>query len=174
MKRSVVKTIVLAAVAMVIGSAGAFAASGHGGMDMGHGGTKAEAGAAMDHSKMIGDLVHESKVEGNKFAYHILDNKANLEKARAKGVKAGAGAENMKSHHLMLYPRGADGKAMMDAKVGYLIVGPDGAKQQVMTMEMTGGYGADVDFSKKGKYAVKVKMVKGSDKFVDDWTYEAK
>ncbi len=135
----------------------------------------------MDHSKMnsetMGDMIHESMAGGHMLAYHLIDNKAQMDKIKdmkgMKGMKMGSGAAQMKSHHLMTYPM-KDGKPLGGAKVGYQIEGPDGAKQQAMAMEMKGGYGADVELGKKGVYKIKMKAAKGDTKILDSFDYEVK
>ena len=46
----------------------------------------------------------------------------------------------------MVYVMDPDGHAVEEAKLGYLVEGPDGAKQKLMTMGMQGAYGANVNF----------------------------
>ena len=164
MKRIVVGTAL--ALALTFGTTLAAYSAEHGGMQMD---AKAGTETMTDHTKMLGVLIHESAVGTNKFAYHVLENKAGGE--AMAGMNMG---KPTKSHHLMLYPRDAAGKVLAGGKVGYLVTGPDGAKQQTMTMEMTGGYGADVDFSKKGKYEIKVKMVREGGQLTDTFSYEVK
>ena len=46
------------------------------------------------------------------------------------------------THHLMVYVMDPDGQAVQEAKLGYLVEGPDGTKQKLMAMGMQGAYGA--------------------------------
>ena len=56
--------------------------------------------------------------------------------------------------------------------MGYLVKGPDGSTQKLMTMGMQGAYGADLNFKAKGTYTVKMKAVTGEKKLLDTFTYE--
>ena len=67
---------------------------------------------------------------------------------------------------------GSDGKPLTGAKVGYLVTNPSGKKQKAMTMEMKGGYGADVELVEKGTYTITVKVVKDGSQIVDKFTHE--
>lgn len=145
--------------------------------------TLCSAASAMEDMKMDGDksgrmgqFIHTSTVDGYKLDYHLIDNKAQMEKMEdMKGMSmAEGGAEQMKSHHLMVYITNPDGKMIEDAKVGYLVVDPAGAKQKAMAMGMKGGLGADVEMKAKGEYTVNVKIVAGDAKVIDKITYEVK
>jgi hypothetical protein len=128
----------------------------------------------MDHSGHMGMRIHESSVDGYMLAYHMIDNKAQMAKMKdMKGMKMGD-MKDMKSHHLMAYLVDSDGKKVEGAKVGYMVTGPDGAEQKAMTMGMKGGYGADVEFSLKGAYTIKMKAKIGDKKVIDSFTYDVK
>ena len=168
--------VVLAAVAVTGFALGAHAGSmDHGSMKMGASETKGHE-KGMAHEGHMGDMIHESTVEGYKFAYHVIDNAAQMEKAKEmKGMSMkGHDMGQMKSHHLMLYLVGPDGKPVEDAKVGYKVEGPGKTEQKVMTMGMKGGYGADVDLKEKGTYEIKAKAVVGGKSLVDEFKYEVK
>ena len=77
-----------------------------------------------------------------------------------------------KTHHLMVYVMDPDGRAVETAKLGYLVEGPDGAKQKLMTMGMQGAYGANVNFKNKGTYTIKTKLLAGDKKLFDRFIYE--
>ena len=151
----------------------------HGSMkDMDHGsmkGMEMKGDHEMDHEGHMGQEIHESEVDGYKFAYHTMDNAAAMEKMKdMKGMEMkGHDMSQMKSHHLMLYIMGPDGKPVQDAKVGYKVEGPAG-EQKAMTMGMKGGFGADVDFKAKGTYEIKTKAMVGDKTLVDDFKYEVK
>ena len=123
-------------------------------MKMDHTKSAGDHGKTMDHSQHIGEKIHESKVEGYELAYHLLNMK------------------DRATDHLMVYIMAPDGGKVEDAKVGYLVNGPDGAKQKMMAMGMKGAYGADLDFKQKGSYTVKLKAVTGDQKLLDEFTYE--
>lgn len=124
------------------------------GMKMDHSQSAGDHGKATDHSQHMGEKIHESKVEGYQFAYHLLN------------------MEDRATHHMMVYIMAPDGGKVEDAKVGYLVNGPDGTKQKMMAMGMKNAYGADFDFKKKGTYTVKMKAVTADKKFMDEFTYE--
>lgn len=132
--------------------------------------------APLTYAGPMGVKVHESAVDGFRLAYHVMDNQEAM--AKMKDMPGMAMKDHdmskMKSHHLMLYLQGPDGKPLTDAKLGYLVKGPDGKEQKTMTMAMEGGYGADVDFSAKGAYQVKTKAIAGGKTLVDEFTYEVK
>ena len=123
-------------------------------MKMDHTKSAGDHGKTMDHSQHMGEKIHESKVEGYQFAYHLLN------------------MEDRATHHMMVYIMAPDGGQVEDAKVGYLVSGPDGTKQKMMAMGMKGAYGADLDFKQKGTYSVKMKAVTGDKKLLDEFTYE--
>ena len=108
----------------------------------------------MDHSQHVGDKIHESEVEGYQFAYHLLN------------------MEERNTHHMMVYIMSPEGHKVEDAKVGFLVKGPDGTKQKLMTMGMKGAYGADLDLAPKGTYTVKTKAVRGEKKLFDEFIYQ--
>ena len=124
------------------------------GMKMDHSQSAGDHGKTMEHSQHMGEKIHESKVEDYQFAYHLLN------------------MEDRATHHMMVYILAPDGGKVEDAKVGYLVSGPDGTKQKLMAMGMKGAYGADLDFKQKGTYAVKMKAVTPDKKFMDEFTYE--
>ena len=127
-----------------------------------------DSGTAMDHSGHIGALIHESTIDGYRFAYHLIDIQKNPEQMKdmkdAKAVK--------KTHHLMVYVMDPDGQAVQQAKLGYLVEGPNGVKQKLMAMGMQGAYGANVDFRNKGTYTIKTKIVTGDKKLFDRFKHE--
>lgn len=145
--------------------------SGHGGHQMtdqqggGHTmGKPASAHGGMDHSGHSGDLLHESDVDGYKFAYHTID---------MAGKKAFMKGKEHITHHMMVYITGPDGQTLTNATVGFLIEGP-GGDQKLMCMGMGGGYGADASFKTPGKYTVKTKAVAGDVKLMDAFDHEVK
>jgi hypothetical protein len=139
----------------------------------------------------MGEMIHESTVEGYQFAYHLIDMKARMAAMKGSGTKGsgtkgsdtkGSGTKGsatkgydmsqMKSHHLMVYIMGPEGKMITGAKVGYKVTGPDGADQKTMAMGMKGGFGADVDLEAEGTYQIKTKAVAGGVKLIDEFKYE--
>ena len=78
------------------------------------------------------------------------------------------------THHLMVYVMDPDGRAVEGGKLGYLVEGPDGAKQKLMTMGMQGAFGANANFKNKGTYTVKTKFLIGDKKLLDSFSYEVR
>lgn len=128
------------------------------------------SGSAIDHSGHIGAVVHESTIEGYRFAYHLIDLRKDSD--QVKGMEGTKEADQ--SHHLMVYVIDPDGRAVHGAKLGYLVEGPDGAKQKLMTMGMQGAYGANVDFKITGVYTIKAKCLVEGKKLFDRFNYEVK
>lgn len=112
--------------------------------------------ADVDHSAHVGERIHTATVDGYQLAYHLLD------------------LPNNDAHHLMTYVVDPQGNPVTAAKVGYLVIGPDGKKQKVMAMGMKESFGGDVDFTVKGSYIVKTKVVVETDRLIDSFTYDVK
>jgi hypothetical protein len=129
-----------------------------------------DSGSAIDHSGHIGVIIHESEIEGYRFAYHLIDIQKGTEEM--KDMK-GSNEANM-THHLMVYVLDPDGRPVEGAKLGYLVEGPDGAKQKLMAMGMQGAFGANANFKTKGTYTVKTKFLAGDKKLLDKFSYEVK
>ena len=128
------------------------------------------SGSAIDHTGHIGAVVYESTIEGYSFAYHLIDIRKDADKMKDM---EGANDAN-ETHHLMVYVMDPNGQAVQEAKLGYLVEGPDGAKQKLMAMGMQGAYGANVNFKKKGVYTIKAKCLAGDKKLFDRFSYEVK
>ncbi|MGD8241379.1 MAG: hypothetical protein PVF59_01035, partial [Desulfobacterales bacterium] len=118
-----------------------------------------------------GENIHNAKKEGYTLAYHLIDMKAQM--AAMKEHAQAHGAEKMDmTHHLMVYLTDADGHPVKDAKVGYLVVNPDGTNQKLMTMHMKGGFGSDINLKQKGTYTIKTKALSGDIKIMDQFSYK--
>ncbi len=111
---------------------------------------------SMDHSRHVGEKIHDANVEGYQFAYHLVDLK------------------EQKLFHLMVYIIGPEGEKIDQAKVGFLVKKPDGSKLQLMAAGMKGAFGDNVDFNVKGTYNIKMKVVTGGKKLFDEFVYEVK
>ena len=115
-----------------------------------------DKGNQTDHSGHVGEKIHESSVQGYRIVYHLLDLPGRAE------------------DHLMAYIIDLNGQPVTKAKIGYLVVGPKGAKQKVMAMGMKNSFGGDVNFAAKGKYIINTKALIGDEKVLDRFTYEVK
>ena len=121
----------------------------------------------MDHSGHRGANIHNSTVDGYSLAYHLIDMREKMKDMENM-------PEMQATHHMMVYVTGPDGAVLAQAKVGYLVEGPDGSKQRLMAMGMGDGFGADVDFGTSGAYTVKTKAVANSTTLRDQFIYEVK
>jgi hypothetical protein len=121
----------------------------------------------MDHSGHRGPNIHNSTVDGYSLTYHLIDMQEKMKDMENM-------PEMQATHHMMVYVTGPDGAVLGQAKVGYLVVGPDGNKQKLMAMGMKDGFGADVDFKAPGAYTVKTKAVANGATLLDQFTYEVK
>jgi len=125
----------------------------------------------MDHSARAGENIHNSKKDGYTLAYHLIDMKAQMDAMNDHTQAHGSGNMDV-THHLMVYLSDADGNPVDDAKVGYLVVNPDGTKQKLMSMYMKGGFGSDISLMQKGTYTIKTKALSGDKKIMDQFAYE--
>ena len=108
-----------------------------------------------------------SDVNGYQLRYQFIDMKEKM-----KGMEHPM--EGMTAtHHLMVYITNAQGESVTAEKVGYLITGPDGKEQKVMTMGMSGGYGSDIDLSLPGEYTIKTKAIMVDQTPMDSFSYQA-
>ncbi len=128
---------------------------------------KENAAHKMNHSGHMGDMIRQEKVEHYGFMYHLIDMMAKM-----KGME---GKHQMKAtHHLMVYIKAPHGHNVKNAKVGYMVTGPDGKKQKAMAMGMSGGFGADINLKQKGTYKITTKALSQDKVIKDTFTYEVK
>lgn len=134
----------------------------------------AQAGA--EQPVIHGTMIREAKVEGFFLHYHLLSWKErNLLMKGMEGMDMpGVDRSGKATHHLLLYLRGSDGRSNPPAKVGFQITAPDGSVQKTLTMEMQGGYGADVVVPANGSYRIKMKADFGEKTIGDEFTFELK
>ena len=121
----------------------------------------------MDHSGHRGPNIHNAMVDGHHLAYHLIDMREKMQDMENM-------PEMQATHHLMVYVAGPDGAVLNQAKVGFLVEGPDGNTQKLMAMGMSDGFGADVDFRTPGAYTVKTKAVANGTTLRDAFTYDVK
>jgi len=154
-------TLLAITFALILAFSAPTLAAGGGG---GHGGG---GHGSMDHSSHMGDLIHETEVDGYQMAYHLIDMREKMK-----------GMENMPemaaTHHLMVYIKDPQGRMVDQAKAGYLVENPDGTEQKAMTMAMSGGFGADIALDRPGTYTIKTKVMAGEAKLIDSFDYEMK
>jgi len=138
---------------------------------MEHGSMKGAEAKDQTAEARHGQKIREAKAEGYQFEYYLIDMKQMM---GGKTEMKGHDMAEMKSHHLMVYLKDADGKYVQGAKVGFWLTGPDGKDQKTMAMSMGEGFGADIDLKAKGAYKIKTKAVVGDKTLVDEFTYNVK
>jgi hypothetical protein len=146
-----------------------FTAAGFAGSDM----TGHEMAPSDSKSDKVGDLVHESMVEGYMLAYYLMDLREQTTGDAASHAAHGK-KEMDKPHHIMVYIMDKNHKPVHKGKVGFLITNKEGKKQKAMGMYMSDGFGTTVDMKKKGVYAIATKVVMGEVKLMDKFEYEIK
>ncbi len=132
-----------------------------------------DAMAAKDGKDRIGELFHESMVDGYMLSYYLMDLRdQKTEEASAHGAH---GAKEMeKPHHIMVYIMDKDKKMVEKAKVGFMIKGGEKDSQKVMGMYMSKGFGITADMKKKGTYTIVTKAMVNDAKLMDKFDYEMK
>ena len=125
----------------------------------------------VDHSAHSGENIHNAKKDGFTLAHHLIDMKAQMAAMKDNPHTHDSGKMEM-THHLMVYLTDADGNPVKEAKVGYLVVNPDGTKQKLMCMHMKGGFGSDINLTQKGTYTVTTKALSGDTKIMDQFFYK--
>ncbi|MCK4767455.1 MAG: hypothetical protein KAS28_03630, partial [Desulfobacula sp.] len=115
----------------------------------------------------IGDLIHESVVNGYMLSYYFMDLRDQKTGDKEKEAMD-------KPHHLMVYIMDKSHKAIVKGKVGFLIKSDDGNTQKAMGMFMSEGFGTTADMKKKGVYKITTKAKLGDIKLIDSFNYEMK
>jgi hypothetical protein len=122
-------------------------------------------------SEMTPKIDQKSEVDGYQFEYEFINMMEKMKNMPDMNHQM----ENMTAtHHLMVFIKNAQGETVAADKVGFLITGPDGKEQKVMTMGMSGGYGADINLSHPGEYTIKTKAVMGEQNLMDSFAYTVK
>ncbi|MDY0220477.1 MAG: hypothetical protein RBR67_05025 [Desulfobacterium sp.] len=116
----------------------------------------------MSSSGKIGDLFHESVVDGYMLSYYLLD----LREQTGNGSK-----EMDKPHHIMVYIMDKQHRAVLKGTVGFMIKGPGGTTQKAMAMYMSEGFGITADMRNKGVYTITAKALVGDSQLVDRFTH---
>jgi len=132
--------------------------------------------ARAEQTIAYGTMIRQAKVEGSALHYHLLSSKERniLMKGMEGMAMPGVDLSGKATHHLLLYLQGADGKSIPSAKVGFKITAPDGSVQTTLTMEMQGGYGADVALPANGTYRIRMKAALGEKALEDEFTFVMK
>ncbi|MDA8122847.1 MAG: hypothetical protein M0Z38_09815 [Deltaproteobacteria bacterium] len=146
---------------------------GHGsmpGMKMeGHGDMKTG-----DHGKMMkmGDKIFDGKVGPWIGEARLIDMKAQMEKAKASGMKMEG---TMKTHHFEIALTDAGTKKLVtEGKGSVTVTGPDKKSEKVGIMAMAGHFGVDVNLPKPGKYTFAVSIESGGKNGTAKFSHEVK
>ncbi|MHB8123579.1 MAG: hypothetical protein ACYDG4_15680 [Desulfuromonadaceae bacterium] len=109
------------------------------------------SGHSMEHKT---NVAHEEVVDGVKATFSVqtmADAMKDLGMAMPKGVK--------ETHHISVsFKDTKDGKMLTNGAVTIKVQNPDKSAQVKELMGMQGHFGADFEFSKKGKYGVMCKF----------------
>jgi len=163
MNTKLIHTVTLGALITLAGALPAAAAD-----HSAHGAAPAPAAAT---TAPANQEIRKVVVNGHTLTYTLIDMKKLM---AASGTPMSHGAEQMKSHHLMVNPVRPDGKPVAGGKAGYLVIQPDKAEVKAMAMLMEGGFGADVDLVAKGDYKITAKIVLAGTTLVDEFVYSVK
>lgn len=138
------KSVLILTAILALSAPFAFAAgpSGHGGgHDKGHAGHQ-------------GDVAHEEVVDGVKATFKVMSMKEHMKAMKMelpKGMK--------ETHHIAVeFKDTKTGKALTEGQVKVKVQNPDKSDLTKDLVGMQGHFGADFDFSKKGKYGVMSKF----------------
>ena len=124
-------------------------------------------GHDMAKSGKIGDLIHESSVNGYMLSYYFMDLRDQ------KDNKQDMDTMN-KPHHLMVYIMDKNHNPILKGKVGFMIKNDQGKAQKSMGMFMSKGFGTTADMKEKGVYTITTKAMLGDKKIMDRFDYEIK
>jgi len=140
-------TLLIAALFALAVPAASFAAEhDHGG----HGGGSHDMG----HAGHQGDVAHEEVVDGVKATFKVMSMKEHM-----KAMNMELPKDIKETHHVAVEFKDAKtGKALTEGEVKVKVQNPDKSDQSKELMGMQGHFGADFDFSKKGKYGVMSKF----------------
>jgi hypothetical protein len=177
-KGRLISVLFMALAVLVIAGVAAAADKGNGSMSGGmekgsmsgmHGEGKMEGHGMMK----MGDKVFDGTVGPWHGEARLMDMKAQMEKAKASGMKM-QGMEMMKNtHHLSLMLTDPQTKKAVTEGLGSVTVtGPDHKEAKTTFMAMQGHFGADVNLPTPGKYEFYVEIEaggkKGSAKFAQE------
>ncbi len=136
-------------------------------------GMKGHNMAGHDSSNRMGDLIHESTVDGHMLSYYLMD-------LRHQNT-AGSETHDMdqmdkmdKPHHIMVYIMDTNHAPVTRATVGFLIKDGNNKAQKAMAMYMDMGFGITADMGQKGTYTITTKALIGKTKLMDKFEYEIK
>jgi nitrogen fixation protein FixH len=151
---------------------------GHGSMPGMSGGKAMEGHGSMEgkmegHGMMaMGDKVFEGKVGPWQGEARLMDMRAQMEKAKASGMKMEG---MMKTHHVSVSLSDPKTKnAVTEGKGTVSVTGPDKKTEKTGFMVMEGHFGADVTLDKPGQYSFEVSVESGKQKGSTNFSYTLK
>lgn len=164
------KMTILAALLMVLSvSAPAVAADKEHGSMHGMSGEKSMEGHGM---MKMGDKVFEGDVGPWRGEARLMDMKAQMEKAKASGMKMEGTGTMKHSHHLsLLLTDPKTNKAVIEGKGDVTVTGPDKTQARYDLTGMQGHFGADVTLDKPGRYSFEVNVESGKQKGSTSFPY---
>ena len=137
--------------------------------DTGHG---AMSGMKMEEHAKMGDKIFSGKVGPWLGEARLIDMKAQMEKAKASGMKMEG---MMKSHHFEIELTDTGTKKLVtEGKGSVTVTGPDKKSEKTAIAAMAGHFGVDVNLPKPGKYTFKVAIESGGKKGSATFSYELK
>jgi len=131
-------------------------------------------GHDMSSSDKVGDLFHESMVDGFMLSYYLMDLRDQKGDTKASGHSGHAKKDMGKPHHIMVYIMDKNHKPVLKGKVGFMIKDEKGVPQKAMAMYMSQGFGITADMKQKGVYTITAKALVGDVKLMDKFTHEIK
>ncbi|MGA6994510.1 MAG: hypothetical protein WBX50_11515 [Candidatus Deferrimicrobiaceae bacterium] len=157
MKKGLLFTVCfMALAALVIAGVSTAAEKGHGSMPGMHGESKMEGHGMMK----MGDKVFEGKVGPWHAEGRLMDMKAQMEKAKASGMKMEGMMKN--THHVAFsLTDPATSKPVTEGKGTVMVTGPDNKTVTTDLMGMQGHFGADVNLPVPGEYTFQVEVEAG-------------
>lgn len=130
----------------------------------------------MDMSGRIGNLFHESMVNGYTLSYYLMDLRKTKGGEHQTNDMANSHEMNKmaKTHHIMVYIMDRNHAPVLKGMVGFLIKDAGGNTQKAMAMYMSKGFGITADMTQKGVYTITAKALFGDTKLMDNFEYEMK
>jgi len=159
MKAKLITACAILLAFLAYGGIAAAEMKGHEGMSgmKGHGSQEGHG----DMMKM-GDKIFSGKVGPWLGEARLIDMKAQMEKAKASGMKMEG---MMKSHHFEIELTDAGTKKpVTEGKGSVTVTGPDKKSEKTAIAAMAGHFGVDINLPKPGKYTFKVTMESGGKK----------
>jgi len=125
-------------------------------------------------SEKIGDLIHESTVDGYMLSYYFMDLREQKKTRQADHTDKSMDIKIDKPHHIMVYIMDKNHQPVLKGKVGFIIKDAKGKSQKTMGMFMSKGFGTTANMRQKGVYKITTKAMVGKIVIMDRFDYEIK